>query len=104
MPCHYPESRYAAEEFFELLKERTGGIELPPIGERVPVVPPPCVVAVHGEGDIGVVDGEERFPGEITCAPVEAALIAECQAPHVAAVRAECRGKEREALSAESRG
>lgn len=103
MPCHYPESRYAAEEFFKLFKERTGGIELPPIGERVPVITPPCVVAVHGEGDIGVVDGEERFPGKIACAPVEAALIAECQAPHVAAVRAEGGRREGEAFSAESR-
>jgi len=56
------DTRYRCLELKKLLKERTGEVEVPAIGERIPLVAPPCTVLVDLRGLIRRVDGENVLP------------------------------------------
>lgn len=82
------EARDFLHEALELIEKGFVEVEVLAVFCGVPLVAPKTVLAVYGEGAVGVVDGDHFFFAEVAGAFVEGAFIAKAHALARAAVGA----------------
>jgi hypothetical protein len=68
--------RHFITELTKLIKEGPRKIEIPPIVQGIPVVPPPLLIAVDREGFLHRIHADDGLPREITASFIQLSLIA----------------------------
>lgn len=84
-------ARNAVAEFKELPEERTGHVELPTKGERIPIIAPPRIDGIHRKRFVGGECGNDLSAGQVALAMIQVTFVTICEPADHPAERTEGR-------------
>ena len=82
-------------ELLHLLQKWPTKINLPPEAAGMPLIAPPALRTVHGKGRVSGIHGNDGLLAKITCATVQAALVAPQKPALLTTIGAECWRRDR---------